>query len=444
MLRHTTGFIVLALVLLLGFSHALPLSSPSQPTKEKRSDQLVCTSSSWYDVVAFFLLNFVAHAATIRHYPGDNTFTQVFWTICALFLPFAGVWRACQSIANARPFEKDHLERAKYAGALCLFPLSGYWSLPTGVTELRGCQIKGKVPPTADGEGFVRCLLKTTDCDDLNGLREVSPHINNIHGYCFSDTKHGWGPLRIVPPDFKVASIGPEFCKVGISCSNSLAKCATAVVQVGFACFTLYRTRSNQIEEYGYAAFGLTVIPYALMSILNLIANLLTPEYPTLFMVHSDYMDMANQCTNETRFDGKVGTIIPKKAPSIDRRGYYDTIPVKLPADLWGVLYWQDHMQASAIQLPEGYVEDSTGELKVEISLFGRHETIPGAKATQRIRSLAAFTLGLLTLVIPYILIAVFTGFQTGIHLNSPATWFCHVVVGNWPGFWSCHGFRGT
>lgn len=52
------------------------------------------------------------------------------------------------------------------------------------------------------------------------------------------------------------------------------------MVQIVFGMSTLYRTKGNQIERYGYAAYGLTVTPYALMSILNLAGNLMRPDYP--------------------------------------------------------------------------------------------------------------------------------------------------------------------
>jgi hypothetical protein len=406
-LRRTIAFLVVALVLVVGVSHALPLSSSSKSPKEKR--QVVCTASSWYDVVAFFLLNFVAHAATIRHYPGDNTPTQVFWTICALLLPFSGVWRACLSIADARPFEKDPLGRAKYAGALCMSTARVLPIVRPGeLVELRGCRIKGKVPPTVESERFVDCIVRILASDANFNSKEVHPTTNKIHGCCWTGPGGHSLHMQVVPPEFMVVSVCPtRTCKVELSCSNSMAKCATAVVQVGFACYTVYRTRSNQVEDYGYAAFGLTVIPYAIMSLLNLTANLLTPEYPTLFMVHSDYMDVANQLTNQTRYDGTVGTIVPRNAPL--GNGEYDTITAKiLPYPSIGVM-------RAAIEIPEGYVDDSGEEgLEVEISAFGRHEKIPIVRTTQRIRNLAAIALGTIALATPYAFIAVFTRFQTG------------------------------
>lgn len=62
-------------------------------------------------------------------------------------------------------------------------------------------------------------------------------------------------------------------------------------MQLIFASSTLYEARGDQIERYGYAAFGLTVAPYAWMSFLNLVGNLVCPQYATMYIVESSSMD---------------------------------------------------------------------------------------------------------------------------------------------------------
>ena len=67
--------------------------------------------------------------------------------------------------------------------------------------------------------------------------------------------------------------------KVQISASFSTIKAVVAILQTLYASFTLYHTRGDQLAQFGYAAFGLTVTPFLVMSIINLAANLVTPEY---------------------------------------------------------------------------------------------------------------------------------------------------------------------
>ncbi|KAF8245883.1 hypothetical protein K440DRAFT_467240, partial [Wilcoxina mikolae CBS 423.85] len=84
----------------------------------------------------------------------------------------------------------------------------------------------------------------------------------------------------------------------------NVLKILAAMFQTIFASVTLYRARGDQLERYGYAAFGLTVIPFIVMSLINLTAHLAAPTYSTLFMLHSPEMDEAKACGG--KFDGVV------------------------------------------------------------------------------------------------------------------------------------------
>ena len=102
----------------------------------------------------------------------------------------------------------------------------------------------------------------------------------------------GWG-LKVVPwratfEDDDEMSQAEKAGAVQISQDYSITKCAIALGQTLYAISTLYNTRDSQIQTFGYAAFGFTVIPYAFMFILNLIGNLMCPEYPCMYVVESD------------------------------------------------------------------------------------------------------------------------------------------------------------
>lgn len=91
-------------------------------------------------------------------------------------------------------------------------------------------------------------------------------------------------------------------------CSDySFIKILVAIGQLLFAVSTLYRARGDQINQFGYAAFGLTVIQYALMSFINLLGNLLCPQYPTIYLVQSEIMLEAKASGGV--FEGVVGIL---------------------------------------------------------------------------------------------------------------------------------------
>lgn len=106
---------------------------------------------------------------------------------------------------------------------------------------------------------------------------------------------------------------------IEIASSYNFVKAAIGIVQTVYACITLYKARGDQIETYGYAAFGLTVVPYVLMSVLNLLGQIACAEYSTLFLVHSDVMDEARRRGGV--FDGVVGSL---KAPDNKRTANWE------------------------------------------------------------------------------------------------------------------------
>ncbi|KAH0537363.1 hypothetical protein FGG08_005842 [Glutinoglossum americanum] len=71
---------------------------------------------------------------------------------------------------------------------------------------------------------------------------------------------------------------------------------------------TIYRSKGNQIHIYGYAAFGLTVTQYALMSLVNLLGNLMCPQYPVMYLVESEVMQEARMRPGAV-FEGVAGRL---------------------------------------------------------------------------------------------------------------------------------------
>lgn len=195
---------------------------------------------------------------TVVTYPGELDLHSTIWQAIALLLPFSGVSKACHAIAYACLGEKNALKRALFAGALC---------------------------------EVVR--------DD--GIDKWDPTVCKIHG------------RASLPPGFTFTMFRKqvEFTEFEnfncISSSHSIPKSVIAIFQLLFSCFTLYHTRGNQIALYGYAAFGLTVLPYTIMSLINLVATIVTPHYPTLYMVRTSMMIEAEGAGG--RFEGVIANI---------------------------------------------------------------------------------------------------------------------------------------
>lgn len=104
---------------------------------------------------------------------------------------------------------------------------------------------------------------------------------------------------------------------VNISSSFNGPRALAAMVSLASASYTLYKTKADHIERYGYAAFDLAVTPYLFMSLLNLVASIVTPDYPSQYLVYT--AEMAEAERRGALFDGVVGALV-----SIDEAGLHD------------------------------------------------------------------------------------------------------------------------
>ena len=93
----------------------------------------------------------------------------------------------------------------------------------------------------------------------------------------------------IVPPNAVVTNIFPtpatSATSIHLAQSRDFVKILIALFQVVYSSWTLYEARGDQIERFGYVAFSLTVTPYAVMSVINLMGGLLAPVYPVVLSV---------------------------------------------------------------------------------------------------------------------------------------------------------------
>ena len=89
--------------------------------------------------------------------------------------------------------------------------------------------------------------------------------------------------------------------------SAEVASAVVAIAQVIFSSITIYRARGDQIEKYGYAAYGLSAYPYALMSLANLIKLAVCGRYPFLYVLRTATLVEAEK--NGGVFEGAVGNL---------------------------------------------------------------------------------------------------------------------------------------
>lgn len=93
-----------------------------------------------------------------------------------------------------------------------------------------------------------------------------------------------------------------------------------SLVQILSGCWSLYRARGEQFETFGYAAFSLTIVPYVLCSLVNLIANCVNYEFPVCYIVWNEVWEEARARNPGTHADGMIGRIVEEDQERVPLR----------------------------------------------------------------------------------------------------------------------------
>jgi hypothetical protein len=257
---------------------------------------LLCVPPKWYDLALFFFGNYLAHAASVVSASGEPWHETLEVVLLALLLPVSGVVRALPAIFHHAATQRDPVRRAARAGALCMVSRT-----PTAALA----------PAEHGAEWWDLGPLQTyRSFLERSGMR--------IHGsYRLKKGYH----LALVPAraDVWAPPSRAGASNYALAASPNIAKLLVSLVQTTWALTTLYRAQGDQIEQFGYAAFGLTVSQYAFMSIVNTLGNLLRPEYPSLFIIRTPVMDEAERAG--CYFEGELDVVIGKSTSPLASYG---------------------------------------------------------------------------------------------------------------------------
>ncbi|EDU46307.1 predicted protein [Pyrenophora tritici-repentis Pt-1C-BFP] len=291
-------------------------------TTQQSDDHLVCLPADWSTVLRFFLFNYVAHAFTVWSRPGETASEKVFSAVLAFFLPVSGLGRGIDAI---------------YRGALLGRGLwTNLFGSATNATQVRTAMGKFKVERRAVSQSAPRSEVNFTNakvsisCQVRASIRSqvqvsldnnsqtfsdayqievdgdesaIRPpdlssnrHVNGItstperFGYRIMELPRTSENLIVTPKDQEEEggteeANGEETAKLHIPQASNVAVALIAVLQIVYAGYGVLTVTGDQFDRFGYSAFHLTVLPYLVMSVVNLVGNLLTPTYPGITLV---------------------------------------------------------------------------------------------------------------------------------------------------------------
>jgi hypothetical protein len=113
----------------------------------------------------------------------------------------------------------------------------------------------------------------------------TGPKLHLVEGLELASLPPGYGIQRCQGTPTLQVQRRPNDWKV--SGDHQATENVIALAQIMFATVSVYKSRGDQFERYGYAAFSLTVLPFAVMSFANLVANILSLGYARLYLVET-------------------------------------------------------------------------------------------------------------------------------------------------------------
>lgn len=344
----------------------ITLSLP-EGTSDHGSPGLLCTPTTWKDVVSFYLFNYIAHTATVMLKPGERSIDFAVTVIGSLFFPAIGLHRGVEALLSAAMLNRCDLTRAARAGALCMLVRSPDWR-------------------PAEGEEVPNAVLHQKSISDHpEGTARPPPSHHGVHLVTYtapwSVSKFGW-PVYVhrqiihgtynVPDGYQFVMIPPNarFIKsesttetIKVASTYNFVKAVVAILQMGYAIVTLFRSGGDQIQRYGFAAFGLTVAPYAVMSTVNLLGNLCRSDYASIYMAETSIMDEARRRGGS--FYGAVARLEEEKVPSVCSCSYScgeDIDRLEFSKDSGGNLI----LRSSSFDTNEKHLEKDSGCCKTD------------------------------------------------------------------------------
>ena len=95
-----------------------------------------------------------------------------------------------------------------------------------------------------------------------------------------------------------------------------------SLIQIGIGTYNVYTARSSQIPRWGYAAYSLSVLPYVIMSVMNVLCAAIVDSYACAQLLRTPILEESLKRDDQAPdYDGTIGTVRKDLLPENARIG---------------------------------------------------------------------------------------------------------------------------
>ncbi|KAH9932934.1 uncharacterized protein B0H18DRAFT_1208267 [Fomitopsis serialis] len=307
-----------------------------------------------YNLASYLISNYAIHASAIPIGADIGRYTQrvtrqdgwlwnLWLTTISLFLPFFALARTLILVAQQLKSEGDGVLAALHHGALLVVVRDTDWKpgksdqfvytrLPHDFVKSDDARTGDQLPEATidlDDEGEKHAFLRTdTDNHMLHGLAHPPP------GYTLAV------PERKGHTELLIKNHLKDTKRLKVHYRPGFMGVLLSLVQICVGSYNLYEARVTQIPRWGYAAYGLSVLPYVIMSILNLLCAAIVDSYACAQLLRTPILEESlwRPEGGDPEYDGTIGAVNPASMPqssAIGQRGQGDYVAVLMRTETY-------------------------------------------------------------------------------------------------------------
>lgn len=284
--------------------------SVPEGTTDHGTPNLICPPTQWFDIIVFFFINYLAHVFTLISSPGATPRELFLTGLAALLVPASGIIRSFRWIfSHAAMCTENPVEQAIRAGAVCMLlreenidpngqrdeKISGIFKNDRARIIPLDREIHGTfIPPKDTGDYHLVQVPPNTPITEIT--REAVSSIYHRRMKTSWDRMKSWVSRAVREEEKSTpasSTTPPKLADLYLPHTWNIVQLLVGLIQAVYGVNTLYKATDNQIGHYGIAAFGLTVTPYAFMSLVNIVASILTPSYPAMYLIWTPDLERA-------------------------------------------------------------------------------------------------------------------------------------------------------
>lgn len=163
---------------------------------------------------------------------------------------------------------------------------------------------------------------------ELNAYEEIKDCDHKLHGIASPPTGYSLAvPVRRGYTELLIKSHLNDTKRLTVHHRPGVVGGILSLIQIGIGTYDVYSAQSSQIPRWGYASYSLSVLPYVIMSVMNLLCAVFVDSYScaqllrTPILEESLFHGIAGDQSGKTQYDGTIGTVKKEFKPNWAQAG---------------------------------------------------------------------------------------------------------------------------